>query len=172
MQVVGDALAALASSGQLNAAEADGLRTETDALYHSLRQLHNLMNGPRGAELCSSSPTRGDSGGGNAEGFSPMILSPVDSPSQSQDASPLIHAAAAGVRGKPARVDVGRGGEPDAGAALRRPVVDGQSVGGTHLQLTPKHQLVADDVAWMAGLVHSLSRSLHVENGEVELPGQ
>ncbi len=70
------------------------------------------------------------------------------------------------------------GGGVDVGASVSRSTAGGLGVGavgtgsGRHVVLTPKHQLVAEDVAWMAGLVDTLSRSLHADGlGGVELPG-
>ncbi|GFR50948.1 hypothetical protein Agub_g13268 [Astrephomene gubernaculifera] len=52
----------------------------------------------------------------------------------------------------------GSGGGAGGGGSL-----GGGAGGETHMQLTPKNCLVAEDVAWMAGLVRSISESLHVE---------
>lgn len=72
----------------------------------------------------------------------------------------------------------GNVGGGDVGASLSRSTAAGLDLGavgtgsGRHVVLTPKHQLVAEDVAWMAGLVDTLSRSLHADGlGGVELPG-
>ncbi|GLC46634.1 hypothetical protein PLESTM_001899100 [Pleodorina starrii] len=176
MQAVSSALAALASSGQLGAEEAKDLRSQTDALYGSLVQLHHLMNGPRGAELYSSpspSSSNGGGGSGGARGFTPPDMSPSDSPSQTaRRQSAALGASPA----KPAQVALEplgaqSGGGEGAVQQLRKPPSGGGVIPGnsSHLQLTPKHQLIPEDVAWMAGLVHSLSRSLRVEKDEVEL---
>ncbi|KAG2430266.1 hypothetical protein HXX76_010364 [Chlamydomonas incerta] len=170
MQAVSNALAVLASSGKINPLEAKELRSQTDALYGSLLQLHQLMSGPRGNELRSPTP----SGGGlsPAGGFTPNAQSPSSSPNASQQAAVAAAAAAVAADGR------------SAARAAPRPVrtsdYDGGGGGGhaadrgaaaSHIQLTPKNRLVAEDVAWMAGLVHSLSESLHNSKGEVELPG-
>ncbi|GLI61599.1 hypothetical protein VaNZ11_004017 [Volvox africanus] len=171
MQAVSNALAALASSGQLSSGDAHELRQQTDALYGSLVQLHDLMNGPRGAELCSSSPTRGDSG---AAGFTPTAQSPEDSPSQS-----LRRQAAGAPKGSvesyPARPTLQRtnnlgDGETSTWGPKPADVTEGAARNAAP-QLTPKHRLIADDVAWMAGLMQSLSKSLQVDNGEVAMLG-
>ncbi|GIL88253.1 hypothetical protein Vretifemale_16192 [Volvox reticuliferus] len=170
MQAVSNALAALASSGQLSSGDAQELRNQTDALYGSLVQLHDLMNGPRGVELCSSSPS---SGGGRAAGFTPTALSPEDSPSQS-----LRRRAGTpqgSVEGYPAKPTLQRTNNLGDGESISRPKPAGGTEGpggaSSHLELTPKHRLVAEDVAWMAGLMQSLSKSLQVDNGEVAMLG-
>ncbi|KAG2447695.1 hypothetical protein HYH02_007155 [Chlamydomonas schloesseri] len=179
MQAVSNALAALASSGKINPSEAKELRSQTDALYGSLLQLHQLMSGPRGNELRSPTP----SGGGlsPAGGFTPNAQSPRSSPNASQQAAVAAAAAAVAADGRGAprpralvqlpldRADQRRASDYDGGGGAGRTA--GSGAPGSHVQLTPKNRLVAEDVAWMAGLVHSLSESLHNSKGEVELPG-
>lgn len=178
MQSVSNALAALASSGKINPAEAKELRSQTDALYGSLLQLHQLMSGPRGNELRSPTP----SGGGlsPAGGFTPKAQSPSSSPNASQQAAVAAAAAAVAAEGRSAarhappplpldRAEQRRASDHDGGSGGGH--VGGSGPTASHMQLTPKNRLVAEDVAWMAGLVHSLSESLHNSKGEVELPG-
>ncbi|GIL56235.1 hypothetical protein Vafri_11649 [Volvox africanus] len=173
MQAVSNTLAALASSGQLSSGDAHELRHQTDALYGSLVQLHDLMNGPRGAELCSSSPTRGDS---DAAGFTPTAQSPENSPSQSLR-RPAAGAPGPSAEGYPVVPKLQRTNNLGDGETSAR---GSKPAGGTegaarnaapHPELTPKHRLIAEDVAWMAGLMQSLSRSLQVDNGEVAMLG-
>lgn len=184
MQAVGNALAALASSGHLNREDAQELRTQTDALFGSLAQLHDLMTGPRGAELFSGSPTRdsgGKGGAANATGFTPAATSPADSPSQSvgrhtsSGAGPEAPANEEQEKGSSVRMTMQPVGPSNGGLfRVQRTPTDGGEPGqgaGSHMQLTPKHRLIAEDVAWMAGLAQSLSKSLQVESEEVELPG-
>ncbi|EFJ53326.1 hypothetical protein VOLCADRAFT_102927 [Volvox carteri f. nagariensis] len=172
MQAVSNALAVLASSGQLSPSAAQELRNQTDALYGSLVQLHDLMNGPRGAELCTSSPSRD-----NAAGFTPTALSPDDSPSQSlRQPTGALAAPQSQPQGGPVKAILQKGAESSPGSkyeAQPKPtdVVHPPGGSGAHLQLTPKHRLIAEDIAWMAGLAQSLSKSLQVDKGEVELPG-
>ncbi|KXZ44843.1 hypothetical protein GPECTOR_61g796 [Gonium pectorale] len=184
MQAISSALTALAGSGALAPNDAQDLQSQTDALYGSLRQLHQLMTGPKGAELRSPpggytfSPASGFSPSGNG--------SPSDSPDNTlarpagatvgaTGVSPL-GSASGGSGGSGGRI--GTAGRASAASASppplplhELPAVESEGSAGSHMQLTPKNCLCAEDVAWMAGLVHSLSRSLQGEPGGLALPG-
>ncbi len=145
MEAVGSTLNTLAaSSTRLSVGNKQELRSQTEALYGSLLQLHKLMTGPRGVELRSPSPSAPGSraasehGGVVPPGFSPAALSPAVSPS---------HAAG------PAYSDNETFAE--------------ETKTSSQAQLTPKNRLVAEDVAWMAKCIESLTKSLD----DLDLPG-
>ncbi|KAG2492336.1 hypothetical protein HYH03_009286 [Edaphochlamys debaryana] len=198
---MGTALAALASTSRLSVEEKKELKDQTSALYGSLVQLHKLMSGPRGAELIKSpsigaaresspgfTPTHqspshspshaasaargstsssGGFGGGGAAALAAAALASDPAPAFPSSlprpaALPPLKARESGV-GVGVRESSGGAGPSGAGA--------GGYQHGAHVELTPKNRLVAEDVAWMAGLVDTLSRSLAFGDSHGDLPG-